>query len=243
MVKDNTLKVQNVQRMIEKMVVLGNAKISPKFSVEHRALCHFMASESAPASIKTLLEKVKKCEKLLEMIAKSRRRLFSKAQDHTKPMRLLRQLMSPEDVDSLVESDVSEHFDRVYDATQQLKFAMQSDAHYEQSRAMIEQMANEIVEQAQITLCTVDTCPTEESVVDYLMVDDAHLMHEQAVPTLLAVKPQRLVMCGAFKHGLLGRLANFCQMKLGVQYCLHGQAHRLFEAQFGKAGREMAQSQ
>lgn len=90
MVKDNALKVQNVQRMIEKMVVLGNAKISPKFSVEHRALCHFMASESAPASIKTLLEKVKKCEKLLEMIAKSRRRLFSKAQDHTKPMRLLR---------------------------------------------------------------------------------------------------------------------------------------------------------
>ena len=106
------------------MVVLGNAKISPKFSVEHRALTHFMSLEAAPAPIKNLLDKVKKCEKLLEIIAKSRRRLFSKSQEHGKPMRLLRQLMDPEDVETLIESDVNEHFDRVYDLTQQLKFKM-----------------------------------------------------------------------------------------------------------------------
>lgn len=47
-------------------------------------------------------------------------------------------------------------------------------------------------------------------------------------------------MTGAYKHGVFGRLANFCQVRLGVQFAMSGLPYRLYESCFGKTGREFS---
>jgi putative IMPACT (imprinted ancient) family translation regulator len=112
--------LSNLEKVIESLVVLDNGKISPTFSVEQRAFKQFMESGSAPRSIKSYLDKANKCEKLLQMVSKSRRRLFALSLE-SKAMSLLRSVVSEEKVAVICEAPIEDHFDLIMQELHTLK--------------------------------------------------------------------------------------------------------------------------
>lgn len=47
------------------MIVFGNSKLYPRFSIEQRAIDSFLRDAKAPKKMKSFLEKSQACERLL----------------------------------------------------------------------------------------------------------------------------------------------------------------------------------
>ena len=86
----------------------------------------FLRDSKASRKVKNFLEKSQACEKLLLMISKSRGSIF-RGIGKSKPLNLLKKIMSDQEIESLVSSDHTAHFESLLEVFKNLKESMMTE--------------------------------------------------------------------------------------------------------------------
>jgi len=119
--------------------------------------------------------------------------------------------MSDQEIEILVSSDHTTHFESLLEVFRNLKESMmrEYESEFKQAQMIIQQYAQELVSKAKLTFCSLENLPQAQTQAqfDYVLLDDTHNLTESQLVSLLHLKPQRLVMTGSTKSNVFGRIA------------------------------------
>jgi len=187
-------------------------KVLRNLTLESKALLTYLEDQRhlerdghSRSPVTSLIERGRACEQLIRHVVKRRdRSLFDEHNREEENMKLLQLLervfSSEEEVTQFLDISKELYCQFLSQYLQNLRTQLSSHREFAQLQAeFMPYIVKDLVDKSQIIFCSLDELPDVLSPgLDFLFIDDAHLVSEVEVYLALRYYPKRVVMAGNF---------------------------------------------